>query len=751
MTRVTRGDSVPTSRGAAMRGGEVSGARRIFSELVTGTTVTAVSIIVAARQPALALPSFARQTGQPCSTCHTDFPGLTPYGRLFKIKGYTTGGGPYRTTLFPTSDDSGPSEDKKWIPPVSMMSIIGFTNTQASLPPPTVPYWRNDNVVVSPSSFFWGGAVTDHIGAFAQVTYNAVPPGGFGTDTFGHTWTWDNTDIRYANAVNIGGFDVVYGITANNNPTVQDPWNTTPAWSFPYAVSTIAGTPGTHTLINGTFAAHVGSVGAYGFVNDVLYVEGSVYRALDFSTQNDLGTDPFGAPGLFNAAPYWRIAFEPHWGPNWFEAGTFGMVADVHPWAFPGTTITATFPQTDKYTDFGFDSQYQYQGDNFWFTLRGSYIHEIQNLDASFANGLAANATNDLNEARAYASLAYGNDNRIVLTGQYFNISGSPDPILYSGLASGFSPNSNGLIAEIAYIPSVSSLGWWPSVNARIGLQYTWYNKFDGTTIGAQNNNTLFLYAWLAMPAFGVDLGPNMPIKAPPLKAPPLPLFTWTGCYAGGQVAGAWGNKDLTDTTGVVAASAGFTSASLSINGYLLGGQVGCDNQFGSNWVLGIEGALAGGDISASTGVAQPLGIPGDTATFKETTNYLSSVTGRLGYAWNRWLCYVKGGAAWAGDKYDAVGVFLGTPYDFEGLETRLGWTAGVGVEWAFWDDWSVKLEYNYYGFGQSNVTFIDPTSGNSGLEDIKQAIQTVKLGLNFHLLDAAPWWGGSGELKSAY
>ena len=170
MTRVTHGDSVPTSRGAAMRGGVVSGARRIFSGLITGIIVIAVLTIVAARQPALALPSFARQTGQPCSTCHTDFPGLTPYGRLFKIKGYTTGGGPYRTTLFPASDDSGPNEDKKWIPPVAMMSIIGFTNTQASLAPPTAPYWPNDNVVVSPSSFFWSGAITDHIGAFAQVT-----------------------------------------------------------------------------------------------------------------------------------------------------------------------------------------------------------------------------------------------------------------------------------------------------------------------------------------------------------------------------------------------------------------------------------------------------------------------------------------------------------------------------------------------------------------------------------------------------
>jgi opacity protein-like surface antigen len=737
-----------------VRRGAFRAARRIFSALVTGTIVPAVSIIVLATQPAHALPSFARQTGQPCGTCHTDFPGLTPYGRLFKLRGYTTGGGPYRTTLFPTSDDSAPSDDKKWIPPVSMMSIIGFTNTQAPLAPPTAPYWPNNNVVVSPSSFFWGGAITDHIGAFAQVTYNEVGPGGFGTDPFGHTWTWDNTDIRYANATNIGGFDVVYGITANNSPTVQDPWNTTPAWAFPYAASTIAGTPATHTIVNGTFAAHVASVGAYGWINDVLYLEGSVYRTLDFSTQNDLGTDPFDAPGLLNAAPYWRIAFEPHWGRNWLEAGTFGMVADVHPWAFPGTTITATFPQTDKYTDFGFDSQYQYQGDNFWLTLRGSYIHEIQNLDASFANGLSANANNDLNEAKLYASLAYGNDDKVVLTGQYFDTWGSPDPILYSGLASGFSPNSNGFIAELAYIPSVSN-GWWPWLSARFGLQYTWYNKFDGTTVGAQDNNTLFLYAWFAMPAFGVYTGPptmpTMPTKALPLKAPPLPLFTWTGCYAGFQGAGAWGTKDLTDTTGVVAASTGFTSASLSINGYLLGGQLGCDDQFGSNWVVGIEGALAGGDVSASTGVAQPFGIPGDTATYKETTDYLSSVTGRVGYAWDRWLGYVKGGAAMAGDKYDAVGVFQGTPYGFEGLETRLGWTAGVGLEWAFWDDWSVKLEYDYYGFGQRNVTFIDPNSGNSGLEQIKQSIQTVKLGLNFHLLDATPWRGGIGALTSAY
>ena len=450
--------------------------------------------------PAQALPSFARQTGQPCGSCHTDFAGLTPYGRRFKIGGYTFGGGGYRPSLFPSDDDLSESDKKKWVPPISMMAIVGFTNTQADQPPPTDPYKPNNNIAVSPLSFFWGGAITDHIGAFAQFTYAGQPLGGFMGDPFGHTWGWDNTDIRFADSTSVGHFNVTYGITANNNPTVQDPWNTTPAWAFPYAASTIAPTPGAGAIIDGAFAAHVGSLGAYAYINDVLYVEASVYHALNPNILNDLGADPFDAPGLFELAPYWRVAFEPHWGNNWLEVGTFGMLAGVHPWTMPGTTDTTTFSQSDKYTDIGLDSQYQYQGDNFWFTLRGTYIHEYQKLDASFVNGLSANPSDELNEARAYASLAYGNDNRVVLTGQYFSTWGSADIGLYGGLASGFSPNSDGWIAEIAYIPFISSVApGWPWFNARVGLQYVWYDKFDGTTVGAASNNTLFLYAWVAM------------------------------------------------------------------------------------------------------------------------------------------------------------------------------------------------------------------------------------------------------------
>jgi hypothetical protein len=362
--------------------------------------------------------------------------------------------------------------------------------------------------VVSPTSFFWGGAITDHIGAFAQVTYNALPIGGFGNDPYGHTWTWDNTDVRFADSTSIGKVNITYGISANNNPTVQDPWNTAPAWAFPYAASTLGFGYGPTPILDGAFAAQVGSLGAYAYVNDVLYLEATAYHTLDFKTLNDLGTDPFDAPGQFDFAPYWRAAIEPHWGNNWFEVGMFGMLANVHPWASgpppagtpqPFVITSATFPQTDKYTDLGIDTQYQYQGENYWVTLRGSYINEYQKLDASFANFAAANPTDELSEARGYASLAYGNDNRIVLTGQYFSSWGTADSLLYANNAN-FSPNTNGWIGEIAYIPFMSSVSpGWPWFNARIGLQYTWYEKFDGTSVGASSNNTLFLYLWLAM------------------------------------------------------------------------------------------------------------------------------------------------------------------------------------------------------------------------------------------------------------
>ena len=190
------------------------------------------------------------------------------------------------------------------------------------------------------------------------------------------------------------------------------------------------------------------------------------------------------------------------------------------------------------------------------------------------------------------------------------------------------------------------------------------------------------------------------------------------------------GANELNDSAGTIASAgvAGFTSANTNISGYLLGGQIGCDYQFVPNWVAGIEGAAAGGNIGGNTTVA----IPGDSITFTENTDLLASVTARVGYAWNNWLLYGKGGPAWTANRYsafDAAGLV-----DFQGLETRFGWTAGAGIEWAFWDNWSVKLEYDYYGFGTRSVTFIDNITGTVGPMEINQNIQVVKLGLNFHV-----------------
>ena len=486
--------------------------------------------------PAIAIPSFARQTGQPCGTCHTVFPELTPYGRRFKLGGYTTGGGQFKTSLFGSPFDSpdnsksssdklrsyakaidpsyyNDSNDKPWVPPVSAMAVIGLTHTQAPLdtiigPPPAYdPYKSNNNVIVAPYSFFWGGAITSDVGAFIQVTHSPPPAGGFGSDPFGHEWNWDNTDVRFVRSGVIGGVPFIFGITANNSPTVQDVWNTTPAWSYSANVaSTLAPTPGSKTLLEGAFAAHVGGVGVYTFINDMLYLEASGYQTLGFRQQNSVGIDPFGAPGLIaGTAPYWRVAFEPHWGSHSLMVGTFGMIANVRPWIdqgfASGTNITDAFPQSDRFTDIGFDTQYQYQGPNWWLTLHGTYIRETQKLDATFnILGGSANPTNELNRLILNGQLVFGSDNKIALTAQYSQTRGTPDAILYGGNASGFSPNSDAWLAEISYMPFGSSKSpIWPWANARIGVQYTAYTKFDGTSLGASDHNTLFLYAWMAM------------------------------------------------------------------------------------------------------------------------------------------------------------------------------------------------------------------------------------------------------------
>jgi len=445
--------------------------------------LAAVVVMLVTMPKADALPSFARQTGLACGACHTSFPQLTPTGRRFKLMGYTQ-----------TAPDTKPLGSSGWLPPVSGMTIFGFTHTNTPIDNAGSLLHQNDNVVLQQASMFYGGAITEHVGAFVQATYAGPQFGPPPASQF----MWDNLDVRYANTTKVGGMPVIYGVSVNNNPTVQDVWNTTPAWGYPFVASSLANTPDAKTLIDNAFAAHVLGATAYAFINDMIYLEGGGYGALQSSLQSSLGVVAQDGPQTTGAIPYFRAAFAPSWGNHSFEIGAFGLSANVT----PAGVVSSGF---DQFHDIGIDSQYQYMGDGFVVTLRGTYLHENQLLNASFASGLAANTTNTLNTFRAQAELALGGSvNKFILTGGYFNTWGSSDTILYGGNRT-FSPNSDGWVAEIAYMPfgKTNPPALWPWFNAKIGLQYVWYNKFNGASVNfdgmgtnARDNNTLFAYFW---------------------------------------------------------------------------------------------------------------------------------------------------------------------------------------------------------------------------------------------------------------
>ncbi len=460
--------------------------------LVTGAIISSIAWMLAAAAmmfaavpQAEALPSFARQTGLACGACHTSFPQLTPLGRRFKLMGYTQ-----------TAPGTKPLGTAGWVPPVSAMTVFGFTHTATPMDNAGSPLNRNDNVELQQASVFYGGAITEHVGAFVQATY-AGPQFGPPAAPAANQFMWDNLDVRYANTTNVGGMPVIYGISVNNNPTVQDVWNTTPAWGYPFLASNLANTPAAKTLIDNGFAAHVLGATAYVFVNDMFYLEGGGYGTLQTGLQNSLGVVPGNQTS--GAIPYFRAAFAPTWGQNSFEIGAFGLSANV----LPAGGLLGT--GSDQFRDIGIDSQYQYMGDGYAVTVRATYLHEHQLFNASFASGLTANPTNTLNTFRAQTELALGGSvNKFILTGGYFNTWGSSDTILYGGNST-FSPNSDGWMAEIAYMPfgKTNAPALWPWFNAKIGLQYIWYNKFngastnfDGMGTNARDNNTLYAYFW---------------------------------------------------------------------------------------------------------------------------------------------------------------------------------------------------------------------------------------------------------------
>ncbi len=243
----------------------------------------------------------------------------------------------------------------------------------------------------------------------------------------------------------------------------------------------------------------------------------------------------------------------------------------------------------------------------------------------------------------------------------------------------------------------------------------------------------------LAGPAFAADLPARMSVKAPVVAAVP---YSWTGCYVGAHAGYGWGTADFFDPFGNFTFAAPPATVSAKTQGGLAGGQLGCNYQFASNWVVGIEGDYAWANIGGRVPQAD-LFFGGKNLTSE--TKALASIAGRIGYTWDRVLFYGKGGAAWSRDQYDLhIPAFFGPANNFSSRTDRFGWTLGVGAEWAFANNWSAKVEYNHYDFGSRSLNLTDAV-GAIIPTTVTQRIDTVKVGINYR------FWAPSAAVVARY
>jgi hypothetical protein len=423
---------------------------------------------------ARAVPAFAQQTGQPCKACHVGGfgPELTPFGREFKLGGYTLRA---HASI-----------------PIAAMAVASYTHTRKGQDPAPEHLSKNDNVTLDEAAMFIAGGLGQHLGAFAEITYEGIDK----------HFTWDNLDVRAVTPGHLFGQEATFGLSLNNSPTVQDPWNTLPAWGFPFTDTETSETPAAAPLIDDSLAQGVVGLTGYTWVAHKLYLEAGGYTSPSRGTLSALGSDPFDPGKVHGVAPYGRAALQTEVGGGTFEIGASALKAAM----IPQRDGSSGF--TDHYTDVGFDSSWQKTlNSSDIVSLNFRFEHEKADLRASCALGLIGDDSDadcghyHLTEIRAAAR--YTLHDKIGLTLSPFSITGSRNPNVFDGNGS---PDSNGVMGQVDYTfwPSSNSpLG--PRVNARVGAQYTIYGKFngrhrdfDGEGTNAADNNVLRVFSWIA-------------------------------------------------------------------------------------------------------------------------------------------------------------------------------------------------------------------------------------------------------------
>lgn len=433
--------------------------------------------------PAAAVPAFARQTGQPCVTCHVGSfgPQLTPFGREFKLSGYTLSGG----------------EGVGAHIPVSGFALGSFTNTAKSQPGPAADHFgNNNNFALDQVSVFLAGRVNDHFGGFIQGTYSGVD----------HAFSLDNTDVRLTTAWMTGAHEVRGGISLNNGPTVQDPFNSSFAWGYPFVSSGLAPTPTAQPLLAGGLLGNSLGLTGYIWYDRQIYFEAGAYATLGPALLSASGQS-LGPGSTQNLAPYIRAAYVWDGSGQSAHAGVLFLHSNVNP-ATSAFTASGLLGR-DHYTDYGVDWGYQYLGDRTnVITVDAIVVHEEQGLTGSFNSGSSSVVDSALNQTRM--SVSYFRDNTYGLTLGWQYTWGRQNPALFpsepvSGSANG-KPNSNSFSVEADWIPFGKEDSWArPLANVKLGIQYVAYTRFnggarnyDGFGRDASDNNTVFVFVWTA-------------------------------------------------------------------------------------------------------------------------------------------------------------------------------------------------------------------------------------------------------------
>ena len=228
-------------------------------------------------------------------------------------------------------------------------------------------------------------------------------------------------------------------------------------------------------------------------------------------------------------------------------------------------------------------------------------------------------------------------------------------------------------------------------------------------------------------------LAADMPVKAPMAA----PVFDWTGFYVGGHFGYGWAFPDITvDATGTKLGNPPRP------HGILGGAQAGYNWQAG-RWVYGLEGDITWSDVKGSSAAVTPAGL----LNAQGLPDLYSTITGRIGYAVDRALYYVKGGAAWMSEDFRQTSITtpfcVGTPCT--GSNATWGWTVGAGVEYAIDPHWSARLEYDFLDFpSHEHVTTSNGVSVNNF--HLTRTFDLIKVGLNYKFGDL-----GKGPVIAKY